>query len=194
MKPKVIRRQTIAKGFVNLDSVTFAKCRFDGTPEELEREIVDAGDAVVVLPYDPARGTIILIRQFRGVAFLKDGGDGVIIEAIAGKLDGLDPEAAARKETEEEVGVRLSRPPRRIFDAYSSPGSFCEKLTFFVAPYGPEDRISSGGGCAHENEDIDVLETTLDAALAMVARGEIVDAKTLLLLFYAQSTGLMRAS
>lgn len=194
MKPKVLRRQTIAKGFVNLDSVTFAKCRFDGTPEELEREIVDAGDAVVVLPYDPERGTIILIRQFRGVAFLKDGGDGVIIEAIAGKLDGLEPEAAARKETEEEVGVRLSQPPRRIFDAYSSPGSFCEKLTFFVAPYGPEDRISAGGGCAHENEDIDVLETTLDAALAMVSRGEIVDAKTLLMLFYAQATGLMRTA
>ena len=36
----------------------------------------------------------------------------------------------------------------------------------------------------HEGEDIEVLELTLDDALAMVEGGEIADAKTVLLLHW----------
>ena len=157
---------------------------------ELSREILDAGDGAVILPYDTVRGTIILIRQFRGVAFLQEGRES-IVEACAGKLEGADPATRIRKETEEETGIRLTGEPRRLFDGYSSPGSFTERLTYFVAPYEAADRVSAGGGLADEGEDIEVLETTLDAALAMVATGEINDSKTLVLLFWAKATGLM---
>ena len=45
--------------------------------------------------------------------------------------------------------------------------------------------MSYGGGLTHEGEDIEVLEFTLDEALEMVERGEIVDGKTVLLLQWA---------
>ncbi len=82
-------------------------------------------------------------------------------------------------ETQEETGIKLSGPPRRLFECYMSPGSFAERLTFFVAPYVPGDRVNAGGGLVEEGEDIEVIETTLAAALAMVEAGEIIDAKTI---------------
>ena len=66
-----------------------------------------------------------------------------------------------------------------------SPGSVTEKLHFFVAEYDPSMRVGSGGGLAGEGEDIEVLEPSIDEALAMIADGRIVDAKTVMLLQYA---------
>ena len=66
-----------------------------------------------------------------------------------------------------------------------SPGSVTEKLHFFVAEYDPAMRVGSGGGLAEEGEDIEVLELPIDQALAMIADGRIVDAKTIMLLQYA---------
>ena len=189
-KTEIIARETLHKGFAKLEKIVFRRRRRDGDMADLTREILDGGDGATILPYDRARGTIILIRQFRGVAFLQQERE-TIIEACAGKLEGADPLTRIRKETEEETGIRLAGEPRRLFDAYSSPGSFTERLTYFVAPYEAKDRVTAGGGLADEGEDIEVLETTLDAALAMVASGEISDAKTLVLLYWAKATGLM---
>ena len=61
-----------------------------------------------------------------------------------------------------------------------SPGAVTEKLHFFVAEYDAGMRIGAGGGVA--DEDIEVLELAFDQALAMIERGEIVDAKTIILL------------
>ena len=72
-----------------------------------------------------------------------------------------------------------------MFEAYTSPGAVTEKIHFFVAEYEPEMRISDGGGLAHEGEDIEVLELSFDEALAMIANGRIVDAKTIMLLQHA---------
>ncbi|RWF47643.1 MAG: GDP-mannose pyrophosphatase, partial [Mesorhizobium sp.] len=48
--------------------------------------------------------------------------------------------------------------------------------------YSPADRISDGGGAPEEGEDIEVLEIPLDEALAAIADGRIVDAKTIILI------------
>jgi hypothetical protein len=66
-----------------------------------------------------------------------------------------------------------------------SPGAVTEKLHFFIAEYEPAMRVGSGGGLADEGEDIEVLELSIDQALAMVADGRIADAKTIMLLQYA---------
>ena len=189
---RILARDVIARGFGLFEKVVFERRHSGGETQTLTREILDTGDGVTILPYDKARGTIILIRQFRGVAFLK-GGTRSMVETCAGKLEGADPLTRVVKETEEETGIKLSGPPRRLFEAYMSPGSFAERLTFFVAPYVPGDRVGRGGGLPEEGEDIEVFETTLDDALAMVDRGEIIDAKTILLLHYARSSGLMTA-
>ena len=63
-----------------------------------------------------------------------------------------------------------------------SPGSVTEKLFFFVADYDFANRISPGGGDHAEGEDIEIVELTFDQAFVMMAKGEILDAKTLILL------------
>ena len=188
-KTVIVSRETLARGFGHFERIVFRRRRSDGPMNELTRDILDTGDGVTILPYDKTRGTVILIRQFRGVAFLKSGVEGMI-ETCAGKLEGADPVARVIKETEEETGIRLSGPPVRLFEAYMSPGSFAERLTFFAAPYTSADRVGKGGGLVQEGEDIEVLEMTLDDALAMIERGEIVDAKTILHLYQAKASGL----
>ncbi len=132
---------------------------------------------------------MLLTRQFRYPAYV-NGHPEPLIEAVAGLLDARDPEAAIRQEAEEEAGCRI-RQPRRIFDAFMSPGSVTERLVFFVAEYDAADRVAAGGGLVEEGEDIEVLEPSLDEAIAMVARGDIVDAKTIMLLQYAKLHALV---
>jgi 8-oxo-dGTP pyrophosphatase MutT (NUDIX family) len=66
-----------------------------------------------------------------------------------------------------------------------SPGSVTEKLHFFVAEYDAASKVSSGGGLEEETEELEVLEWLFDDALKAFARGEICDAKTIMLLQYA---------
>ena len=68
-----------------------------------------------------------------------------------------------------------------------TPGlTLTERLTLFLADYAPTDRLSDGGGHAHEGEDIEVLELPLDDARRLARDGGIVDAKTMLLLMYLE--------
>jgi nudix-type nucleoside diphosphatase (YffH/AdpP family) len=162
--------------------------RRDGVWESQIRQSYDRGHAAVILPFDPARKTVLLVKQFRLPVHL-EGDDGLLIEACAGLLDGDDPETCIRKEAEEELGYRLGA-VRKIYDIYMSPGSVTERLSFFMAVYSPSDRISGGGGNAHEGEDIEVLEMLLSEALALVRSGGIVDAKTVMLIQQAVIEGI----
>ncbi len=148
---------------------------------------LEVGDGAAVLPYDPRRGTLLLVRQFRPAAHLAIG-DGFLLEACAGKLDGDAPETCVRREAEEELGYRLGS-VERLFEAFMSPGVLTERIFFFLAPYSPADRISGGGGHADEGEEIEVVETSLTAAFEMIARGEIIDAKTIILLQHLKLSG-----
>ena len=172
-----------------LKKTTLDYKRRDGSWQTLNRETYDRGNGAAILLYDPARGTVLLIRQFRYPAFV-NGHPEPLIEVPAGLLDELSPEEAIRREAEEEAGCHVAQ-PRRIFEAFMSPGSVTERLAFFVAEYSAATRIADGGGLAAEGEDIEVLERSLDEALAMVTRGEIVDGKTILLLQYAKLNGLL---
>ena len=172
-----------------LKKTTLDYKRRDGSWQTLSRETYDRGNGAAILLYDPARGTVLLIRQFRYPAFV-NGHPEPLIEVPAGLLDELSPEEAIRREAEEEAGCHVAQ-PRRVFDAFMSPGSVTERLAFFVAEYSAATRIADGGGLAAEGEDIEVLERGLDEALAMVTRGEIVDGKTILLLQYAKLNGLI---
>jgi len=187
---RILSRQILARGRGLLEKISFERRRFDGRLQTVTREVYDTGDGAAILLYDPDRARVVLVRQFRAPAFLSGGRQG-LIEVCAGRLEGADAEARIVKEAEEETGFAV-RDPQRLFEAYMSPGYFCERLTFFVAQYEPKDRTGDGGGLEEEGEDIEVLEPTLDEALAMIERGEIIDAKTILLLQYAKLAGLMR--
>lgn len=158
----------------------------DGTTTHEIREAYDRGNGVVILLHDPDAGTVLLTRQFRLPIYLNGHPDGMLIEAAAGLLDqpGEDPEAAIRREAEEESGVRVGD-IERLFRMYMSPGSVTEHVTFFAATYSHEQRVSGGGGLRAEGEDIEAVELTLDDALAMIHDGTIDDGKTVLLLQWA---------
>ena len=72
----------------------------------------------------------------------------------------------------------------RLFELYVSPASIMEKVIFFTCSYSPAQKVSNGGGIKEEGEDIEVVETTLENAANMVATGEIIDAKTVVLIQY----------
>lgn len=121
----------------------------------------------MILPHDPQRDTILLVSQFRYPAYVT-GHKEALIEACAGLLDEDDPETCIRREAEEELGYKLDK-VRLLYMPYMSPGSVTERLAFFTAQYLLADRISDGGGHAEEGEDIEVMEVTLDTAVAMIA-------------------------
>jgi nudix-type nucleoside diphosphatase (YffH/AdpP family) len=166
-----------------LKTTTFEYRRGNGEWQTQHRETYDRGNGATLLPYNLAQRTVVLVRQFRFPAYV-NGYDDLMIEAAAGLLDDASPETRIRAEAEEETGYRLGA-VSKVFEAFMSPGAVTEKLHFFVAEYEPAMRVGSGGGLADEGEDIEVLELSIDEALAMIADGRIADAKTIMLLQYA---------
>ena len=180
---RVKDERVLSANHFTLKSVTFEWRRTDGAWQTMSREVLDRGNAATVLPYNLGRRSVVLVKQLRIPAYL-NGYDDLMIEAAAGLLDNASPEKRIRHEAEEETGYRLGA-IRKVFEAFMSPGSVTEKLHFFVAEYDDAMRIGAGGGLASEGEDIEVLELPIERALAMIADGGIVDAKTIMLLQYA---------
>lgn len=181
---QVLKKEVLLDDWSVVTKYTIDYKRHDGRHETQIRQVYDRGDGAALLPYDPKRGRVLLVRQFRMPAWVA-GETGMLIEACAGLLDKQDPESCIRKEAEEELGYQIGR-PRLVFAPYTSPGSVSERLYCFVAEYSPADRISHGGGSEHEGEDIEVLEVDAAEAFAMIADGRIIDAKTIMLLQYAR--------
>src|ERR1700760_192948 len=173
----------LSDNWYTLNTTTFEWRRANGEWQTQHRETYDRGNGATLLPYNLAGRTVMLVKQFRYPAYV-NGCDDLLIEAAAGLLDNESPEKRIRAEAGEEIGYRL-RDIRKIFEAYMSPGSVTEKLHFFVGEYQPDMKIGDGGGNADEGEDIEVLELAIDDALAMIADGRIMDAKTIMLLQYA---------
>jgi len=186
---RIVEERLLSDDWFVLKKTSFEYRRRDGRWQLQHRETYDRGNGAVLLLFNAARGTVVLTRQFRFPAYVNGCADGLLIEACAGLLDGEDPHTCIRREAEEETGF-VVRSPRKLFEAYMSPGSVTEKLHFFAAEYDDGDRRTAGGGDVSEGEDIEVLELGLDAALQMVASGAIQDGKTIMLLQHAALAGL----
>lgn len=176
--------EPLSRHWAKLDRYVVTYRRRDGRTDRLIREVHDHGHGATVLPYDRARKTVLLVRQFRLPPFL-NGSDGNLIEACAGLLDGNDPAECARREAEEELGVRIAN-LRQVASTFMSPGAITERITLFLADYAEADRFGAGGGHAHEGEDIEVLEMPFDDARQLVKSGDIVDAKTVMLVMFLE--------
>src|SRR5690606_36999052 len=105
-------------------------------------------------------------------------------------LDEIDPKECIIRETREETGYHITD-AEKVFEVYVSPGAVTEFMYLYVAEYTPEMKLSNGGGLADENENIQILEMPFTQALEMVKSGEIRDAKTIMLLQYAQLNELL---
>ena len=181
---RITSQELLSDNWYLLKKYSFDLRRRDGSWQAQTREVYDRGNGATILLYNTQQRTVLLIRQFRMPTFV-NGHDGYLIEAAAGLLDNASPEERIRLEAEEETGYRIGH-VEKIYSAFMSPGSVTERIHFFIGEYQPGDRVSEGGGLAEEGEDIDVLELGFDEAIAMVARGEIVDGKTIMLLQYLE--------
>ncbi len=175
----------LSDNWYTLKKVDFEYLNNQNKWEKQSREAYDRGNGAVVLLYNTDKKTVILTRQFRMPTYLNKNENGMMIEACAGLLDENDPKTAIIKEIEEETGYRISK-VEKIFESYMSPGSVTEILYFFIAEYAPDQKVSDGGGAEDETENIEVLELNFREALQQVKVGTIKDAKTIMLLQYAQ--------
>jgi nudix-type nucleoside diphosphatase (YffH/AdpP family) len=187
--PRVRLREVevLSDAWYTLRRVTYEFQGRDGNWTTQRREVYDRGNGATILLRDTTRDTLLLTRQFRLPAYLNGHPDGMLLEAPAGLLDPGDAsaEVAIRREAEEETGYRVDS-VTFVGEYFMSPGSVTERIAFFTGSYRADERVSQGGGVASEGEDIEIVEVTLAEAIAMVERGEIVDAKTVLLLRLAQ--------
>jgi nudix-type nucleoside diphosphatase (YffH/AdpP family) len=134
----------------------------------------------VVLLIDRERDLAILVRQWRA-GLLATGRPPYLLEACAGILDrGETPEECARREADEEVGIRVGK-LRPLGTILPSIGTLTERMHLFVAEVSAADRTENGGGNTHEGEDIEVVEVPLPELFRMARDGEIEDAKTLVI-------------
>jgi len=175
--------ETLSDDWYVLKKTTFELLRSDGTWQQQSRETYDRGNGAAILLYNLDRRTVVLTRQFRFPAYV-NGHSGMLIEAPAGLLDQATPEDRIKAEVEEETGYRIDH-VRKIFEAFMSPGSVTEKLYFFLAEYDTGSKASAGGGNHAEGEDIEVLELSIEDAMAAIESGEIADGKTIMLLQHA---------
>ena len=182
---KVKKTEVLSDNWYILRKITYSYEKSDGTEMEQARETYDRGNGATILLYNKTLKTVILTRQFRLPTFVNGNETGMLIEACAGLLDKDDPENCIRRETEEETGYRVTD-VRKIFEAYMSPGSVTEILYFFIAEYSKNMKVNDGGGVDHEEENIEVMELDFMKALDMVNKGEIRDAKTIMLLQYME--------
>jgi GDP-mannose pyrophosphatase NudK len=181
---KIVDQQVIYKNRYSLTEYTL-NYKGDNQQEETKTKLVfNRGNGANILLYNPDSRNIILTRQFRLPTFVNGNPSGFLLEVCAGTLEVESPENCIRRETEEETGYRIDV-VKKVFEAYMTPGAVTELLYFFVAPYKPVMKINPGGGLAEEQENIEVVEMPFMEAVAMMNRGEIRDAKTLILIQYA---------
>ena len=186
----ILSTEVLSDNWYILNKVTYEITQSDGSTQIQNREAYDRGNGATILLYNAAQQTIILTRQFRLPTFLNGNPSGMLIEACAGLLDQDNPEDCIKRETEEETGYQISE-VTKVFEAYMSPGSVTEIIHFFIAAYDKSMKIHHGGGLAHEEENIEVLEFPFEMALKMIDSGEIKDAKTIMLIQHLRLKGIL---
>lgn len=189
-KINIAHTEILSDNWYTLNKITFDYLTKQGEWQRQTREAYDRGNGATILLYNKEKASVILTRQFRMPTYVNGNATGMLIEACAGLLDLDNPEDCICRETEEETGYKIKN-PQKVFEAYMSPGSVTELLYFFVAEYSAAMKLTCGGGLAHDEEEIEVLELPFSTALTMIKRGEIKDAKTIMLLQYAYINNLM---
>jgi len=187
---KISKTEILSDNWYILNKVTYDYQKENGEWETHQREAYDRGNGATILLYNKAKGTVILTKQFRLPTYLNGNDDGMMIEACAGLLDQNNPEDCIRKETEEETGYKISK-LKKVYEAFMSPGSVTEILYFFIAEYNDQMKVNDGGGLDEEQENIEVMEIQFVEAVEMMKTARIKDAKTIMLLQYAQINELL---
>ena len=137
------------------------------------REVAEHAPVVVIVPLD-GDGNVLLVRQYRLPVQQS------LLELPAGGIDaGESVEEAVQRELREETGQRAGR-LERLAAFYASPGYCDELMHLFLAT-----ELEPSPLAADSDENIEVVLIPLTDALALVDRGQICDAKTIIGLWAA---------
>jgi ADP-ribose pyrophosphatase len=164
---KLSERELYRGPLIGVATATFAGP--DG--DEFERDVVHHPGAVSVVPL-LEDGTVILVRQYRAAI------EADLLEIPAGKRDVADepPEETARRELAEEVGMKAGR-LEKLAEFYNSPG-FCDEHSWVFLARDLSECADDLQGI--EEQHMTVERVALADVPAMIARGEITDAKTII--------------
>lgn len=146
--------------------------------DRFEREIVRHPGAVSVVPIIDDGTSAILVRQYRA-AIERD-----VLEIPAGKrdVDGEAPDVTARRELEEEIGMRCGR-LEQLAQLHMTPGFSDEHMTIYLAlDLEPCPTDLQGP----EETHMTLHHVALDDVPDLIASGEIADAKTIIGLLLAR--------
>ena len=185
-KVDIIARELCYQGFFRLERVHLRHSLYSGgISPVLVREVIEKGNVVAVVPYDPVSDTVVMIEQFR-VGAIGNPRSGWLLEIVAGLMDpGELPEEVARRETTEETGLAVRRiePITRFF---ATPAKSSELTHLFC---GEVDASKAGGvhGLAHEGEDIRVIPMPAEQAFALLEIGRIDSAWPIIALMWLRS-------
>ncbi len=160
----------------DINHSTFAGGELTG----VKRELLERGNAVAVLPYDPVRNKVVMIEQFR-VGALATKQSPWLLEVVAGMIDKDESkEQVAVREAEEEAGLKIKK-LIPMLDYLSSPGGTNERIYLFL---GIVDSTGVEGiyGLEHEQEDIKVHVFDYQQALDLLQSGEMDNAATVICL------------
>ena len=134
---------------------------------ESTREIVEIGDAVVVIAVD-ADENILLVRQYRKAIEME------LLELPAGGIDpGEDAEETVRREMQEETGY-LPGKVERLGGFYSTPGFCTEYLYLYLVTELTPSQLH-----AEDTAGISLVRMPVAEIPALLASGEIKDAKSI---------------
>jgi ADP-ribose pyrophosphatase len=180
-KPQAsIKRVTpLYSGFLKVNRYELDVEKHDGGRRTVTWELMERGDAVAVLGYDPVRAEVVLVNEIRPGA-LAVGDEPYLDNLVAGSIaDGESIEDAAVREMREETGLDLRNLVIVHPGAYVSSGGTSERIAIVL---GFVDASAAGGvhGNPHESEDILTLVLPADEFIARVRRNEISDMKTVL--------------
>lgn len=147
----------------------------------ITRELVERGQAVAVLLYDPQADAVVLIEQFR-IGALHDPDSAWMLEIVAGMVEqGESLTDVARRECHEESGSYPSS-LHYIGRYYLTPGGSSEQIHLFFAEVDSSGLHGTLGGVAGESEDILVQVVPWSEVIALMDSGRILNATAMLAL------------
>lgn len=172
---RILGSETVVDtGFIRL-----ANLEVEGEGERFKRLVVHHPGAVVVVPVEPDRAHVLLVRQYRAAA------DRELLEVVAGKRDveGEPPETTASREMHEEIGRRPGRLVK-LCEFFNSPG-FSDEYTHLYVALDIEE-LDAPAAVNAEERALTVERVHLDEVDDLIADGRIVDAKSIVGLLLAR--------
>jgi 8-oxo-dGTP pyrophosphatase MutT (NUDIX family) len=172
---KIGERPRFDGGFFRVMTATFVGP--DGFT--FEREVVAHPGAVCAVALEDDRRHVLMVRQYRGAV------GGALLELPAGKRDveAEDPKVCIARELVEEIG-REAREITEVARFFNSPGFSDEQTICYLAEGLTECEREAHG---IEEEHLTVERIALEEIEALMAAGELLDAKSIIGLFAARA-------